>query len=98
LRFKRKEREKLLSRRRLWAIFGWFWAYKRNDGITVYTCDVEDGGGIGFFKNHHSLNCGCSQCKNMTMYRRHENKSKRLKERNKIRELMKVIKGQNNLD
>jgi hypothetical protein len=101
LRFKRKEREKLLSRRRLWAIFGWFWAYKRNDGgdyVTDYTCDVADGGGMGFFKKHHSLNCGCGMCRDETIRRRHENKSKRLKERNKVRELLKVIKGQNQLD
>jgi hypothetical protein len=101
LRFKRKEKEKILSRRRLWAIFGWFWAYKRNDGgeyVTDYTCDLEDGGGIGFFKKHHSLNCGCGMCRDRTVYRRQENKSKRLKERNKVRELMKVIRGQNELD
>ena len=98
MRFKRKEKEKLLSRRKLWSIFGWFWAYKRKEGDTYYTCNEADGGGLGYLKNHHSLNCGCGMCRDRTIYRRHENKSKRLKERKKVRELMKVIKGQNNLD
>ena len=101
MRFKRKEKEKLLSRRKLWSIFGWFWPYKRNDGgeyVTDYTCDEAVGGGIGYFKNHHSMNCGCGMCRDVTRYRRQENKSKRLKEKKKIRELMKVIKGQNDLD
>jgi hypothetical protein len=98
LRFKRKEKEKLLSRRKLWSIFGWFWAYKKDDGITDYTCDEADGGGIGYLKNHHSMNCGCGMCRDETIRKRRENKSKRLKERKKVRELLKVIKGQNKLD
>lgn len=101
MRFKRKEKEKLLSRRRLWSIFGWFWAYKRNDGgeyVTDYTCNESDGGGMGYLRNHHSMNCGCGMCRDRTIIRRKENKSKRLKERKKVRELMKVIIGQNELD
>lgn len=82
----------------MWSIFGWFWAYKKDDGKIDYTCDEADGGGLGYLKNHHSMNCGCGMCKDRTTIRRHENKSKRLKERNKVRELLKVIKGQNNLD
>lgn len=93
MRFKRKEKGKLLSRRRLWAIFGWFWAYKKDNGDTYYTCDENDGG-MGYFKNNHSLNYGCDE----TISRRSKNKSERLKAKKKVRELMKVIKGQNDLD
>ena len=88
----------MLSRRKLWSIFGWFWAYKKDDGNTDYTCDETDGGGIGYFKKNHSMNCGCGMCRDETIRKRRENKSKRLKERKKVRELMKVINGRNNLD
>lgn len=98
MRFKRREKEKLLSRRKLWSIFGWFWAYKRKEGDTYYTCDEADGGGLGYLKNHHSLNCGCGGCKEQTRYKRELKKKDRIKRKNKVRELMKVIKGQNNLD
>lgn len=101
MRFKRKEKEKLLSRRKLWSIFGWFWAYKRNDGgeyVTDYTCDENDGGGIGYFKHNHSLNYGSGQCKERTRYKRELKKKDRTKRKNKVRELMKVIKGRNDLD
>ena len=101
MRFKRKEREKILSRRRLWSFMGWFWIFKKKEGdkeIVDSTCDLEDGGGIGFFKKHHSLNCGCGMCRDRTIIRRKENKSKRLKEKNEVRELLKVINGQNELD
>ena len=94
MRFKRKEKEKLLSRRRLWSIFGWSWAYKKENGETHYTCDENDGG-IGYFKNHHSLNCGC---RDQTRYKRKLKKKARIKRKNKVRELMKVIKGRNELD
>jgi hypothetical protein len=98
LRFKRKEREKLLSRRRLWSIFGWFWPNKKDNGQNDYTCNENDGGGMGYFKNNHSLNCGCGMCKDQTRYKRELKKKVRMKQKKEVRELMKVIKGQNNLD
>lgn len=98
MRFKRKEKEKLLSRRKLWSLFGWFWAYKKDNGDTYYTCDENDGGGIGYFKHNHSLNYGSGQCKEQTRYKRELKKKARIKQKNKVRELMKVIKGRNELD
>lgn len=97
MRFKRKEKEKLLSRRKLWSLFKWSWAYKKKNGVTHYTTNESDGG-IGYFKNNHSLNCGCGKCKEKTFIRRQNNKSKRLKNKKKVRELMKIIKGKNKLD
>ena len=54
---------KLLSRKKLWDLFGWTYPGKRGPD------------------KHHSLNCGCGQCKGRTLHRRAENKSNRLKMR-----------------
>lgn len=41
-----------------------------------------------YFKNNHSLNCGCSLCKSKTFFRRHENKQRRLKERCELKNII----------
>lgn len=96
LRFKPKEKEKLDSRRKLWSLFDWGWAYKRNDGgkwKTDYTTDEQDGKGYGFFKKNHSLNCGCRMCRDRTEEKRMDRKKRRMKNKREVREIMKVIKA-----
>ena len=65
MQLKPKEKAKIKKRRKLWATMGWYWPFKRNEGghyKTEYTDNPEDSKGIGFFRNNHSLNCGCLQC------------------------------------
>ena len=93
MRFKSKEKGKLDSRRKLWSLFGWCWAYKRTDGEhkTEFTSDKHESDGYGYFKSNRSLNCGCRWCKGYTEYKRHQKKVARIKNRNEVRDLMKVI-------
>ena len=89
------------KRRKMWMIFDWYWPFKRGDGgrwKTDWTSDGNRSKGIGYFKNNHSLNCGCSMCRAMTSYKRMERKRLRQKRKNQTRKLMKVINGHNELD
>ena len=101
MRLKAKEKSKIRKRRKLWSHMGWFWAYKRNRGgryKTEYTDSEEDSKGIGYFRNNHSLNCGCAICRGRTAYKRLMKRKQRYQNRLKDRELMKVINGHNELD
>lgn len=85
MKYKEKEINKLLFRKKLWSIMGWFWKKKNHET----TDDFNDNSGIGYLRNNHSLNCGCSQCRNNTYYRRKENKKNRLKTRKELKEKLK---------
>ena len=94
MRLKSKEKAKLDSRRKLWSLFGWTWAYKRNEGgefATDWTSDKHESLGYGCFKKNHSLNCGCFVCKIQTEEKRHKKKIKRIKNKNEVRDILKLV-------
>lgn len=99
MRFRSKEKAKLDSRRKLWSLFGWYWAYKQgNEGETKYTSDENKANGYGFFNKNHSLKCGCSACKWEASDKKMKKKKNRMKIKNEARELMKVINNQGEIE
>jgi len=96
MRFKSKEQGKLDSRRKLWSLFGWNWAYKRNDGgenKTAFTSDKHTSRGYGFFKHNHSLKDRCWACKAETAEKQHKKKIVRMKNKKEVTDLLKVLKN-----
>ena len=94
MRIKPKELARIKKRRKLWAIFGWGWAYKRTEGgreKTEYTDDPNQSKGIGFFRKNHSLNCGCVMCKWHTFEKRQRNKVARKRSKEDIHNQMKEL-------
>ena len=91
MNFRPKEQAKLDNRRKMWNLFEWYWAFKRNNGTTEYTSD--EGKGYGYFRNNHSLKCGCSMCQIMVEDKRLKKKKLRSNGKNEVRELLKLVNG-----
>lgn len=94
MKFRPKEQAKLDKRRKMWSLFDWRWAFKRNKGgqyKTEYTSD--EGKGYGYFRNNHSLKCGCWMCSIMIEEKRLEKKKIRSNGKNEVRELLKLVNG-----
>lgn len=70
MRLSLKEKRKIRSKIKLWDLFGW----------------VYRGKGLGYFKKHRSLNCGCAHCKGRTFMKRYENRQNRRKIKDIIQE------------
>ena len=101
MRLKPRDKAKIDKRRKMWSMFDWYWPFKREDGgvyKTDYTSDKHRSTGIGYFRNNHSLNCGCRMCQWRTEWKRIERRRLRQQNKSKARELIKVINGHNKLD
>lgn len=91
MRIKPKELAIIKKRRTLWAIFGWAWAYKRENKSrysTEYTDNPEDGKGIGFFRNNHS---SCATWRVRRFEKRQRNKVARKRSKEEINQEMKRL-------
>ena len=60
---KQTDRDKALKRKRIWDIFGWGYGE----------------GYLGYLRNNHTLNCGCSCCRAETFMARLRNRQNRYK-------------------
>lgn len=94
MKIRDEELRKIAARRKIWSIIGWYWPAKRNGGgkyKTEWTDNPNDSKGIGFFRNNHSLNCGCSLCRGETFRKRMERRRKRHELKNEAKDLMKIF-------
>ena len=101
MRLRPKEKAKLDSRRKLWKIMGWYWAYKKDEdeNRTLYTSDENDGNGYGFFKHHHSVSCDHHGICRLMLYEKKMNRRrKRKREKNEVREIVKIVNSQGRID
>lgn len=93
MKLKPKEKAKINKRRNLWATMGWYWLDK-NGGQN----DKNKSKGYGFFRNNHSLKCGCSCCKAMVYEKQYNKKQERNEGRKEVRNLLKVINNQGDIE
>jgi len=67
------------KRKKLWELFGWtrgkLFAERTQDGN--YSLVGNEKGFVGYFRNNHSTNCGCSFCRNHTFFKKYANKKNR---------------------
>ena len=65
------DRHKAITKRKVWEIFDWHYP----------------GSGIGYFKNHRSLTCGCWMCQAGADEAKLKNKRSRLEARRELKNI-----------
>lgn len=84
------------KRKKLWTMLGasrgTVKIQRTQDGN--YVNISEEKGFVGYFRNNHTLNCGCSMCRNRTFFKRHNNRNNR----RLIKQKLYNIKGDYNFE